>query len=331
MEHILSRGWNILPKEIKEIQDNVWKVETENGTFALKCSLLKEKNLRFICRAERSLPLRGFNKFAIPQNCTNGQPYFQKDQQCYTLHQWIDGEKCNFDRREHLFAAAATLGDFHLRSRDPSLHHISSSRSNCFVRGENIQKRIEEMHRFYELALCSPQTTFNRLYRSYYPHFIQKAAGAKQRLLYSEYPRLAAEAAAVGSFIHYDVAARNFIIQERNAFLIDFDYCCCDVPLTDLMRLIKRSLKQGRNAETKLEAILSGYQRHRKLTPAESEVLYALVLFPQKFWRISHRYFCEPEYREEKFCLKKLKAAAAELEREDQWLPLLKEKLEVSH
>ena len=83
---------------------------------------------------------------------------------------------------------------------------------------------------------------------------MKKASDSRRLLLSSEYPRLEEEARKVGSFIHYDVAARNFIIQDGKAYLIDFDYCARDLPLVDLMRLMKRSLKYGNNAENKLKS-----------------------------------------------------------------------------
>ena len=87
---------------------------------------------------------------------------------------------------------------------------------------------------------------------------MKKASDSRRLLLSSEYPRLEEEARKVGSFIHYDVAARNFIIQDGKAYLIDFDYCARDLPLVDLMRLMKRSLKYGNNAENKLKVIIEG-------------------------------------------------------------------------
>lgn len=331
MEHILSMGWGLTAEHIKEIQNNVWQIYTDCGTFALKRSFLKEKHLDFICKAENSLPQHGFYRFALPIRCIDGQPYFLYYGRYFTLHQWIDGEKCDFQNLDHLHFTASTLGDFHLRSRDPNLCRTRSPRSNSFVRGENTTKHLRELHRFYRESQEAPPSEFQYLFRRYYPYFLRKAERSMSLLLHSDYSRLANEASAVGSFIHYDVAARNFIIRNKQAYLIDFDYCCCDIPLTDLMRLIKRGLKQGQNEGQKLDAILEGYRQFRPLTREENKVLIALLTFPQKFWRISHRYFCGEESHDEDFCLKKLRLAMEESLREDQWLPILKEKLEETH
>lgn len=328
MEKVLFYGWGITSAEITEVQHNVWHVDCAGERLALKRSLLKEKNLRFICQAEDSLIHHGFFDYALLLPGVGGLLYYEKDGAYYTLHRWLEGEKCDFDDDGHLYAAAKTLAAFHLRSREPSLWELDSNRLVCFDRYQQLKKRGDDLNLFYELSRNAPQTYFTKLYRSYYRGFLEKTRRAQKSLLCSEYPRLARETAAVGSFIHYDVAARNFIIQNGRAMLIDFDYCCCDLPMTDLMRLIKRSLKRGKDFEAKIDAILGGYQEFRPLSNAESEVLLALLLFPQKFWRISHRYFLEEKNWEEDFYAKKLENAVAELEKEDCWLALLKARLE---
>lgn len=328
MEEMLFDGWNIEPEKIVTIQDNVWRVEAGAKRFALKRSLLKEKNLRFVCSAEDSLLRHGFCDYALLLPPKNGQLYYGEKDRFYTLHRWIDGEKCDFDNIGHLYAAAQTLCAFHLRSREKSLKNLTSNRYVCFDRYQQLAERGSELQRFYEIASLAPQTYFTKLYRTYYGGFLEKTRQAQKTLLCSDYPRLAREAAAVGSFIHYDVAARNFLLHNDRAMLIDFDYCCCDLPLTDLMRLTKRSLKSGDHCEEKIEAILSGYQQNRRLTREEGVVLYAFLLFPQKYWRISHRYFYEQKVNEEDYYIKKMENAVNELEKEDRWLDLLKKRLE---
>lgn len=329
MEHTIAKGWHIQAEKVQTVQENVWQIQTGENLFALKRSLLKEKNLAFICTAEESLPRHGFSRFARLEKTADGQLYYKEGQDLFTLHPWVNGQKCDFDDEKHLFSAATTLGDFHLKSREKSLKTLYSSRSNCFAQAEHLHGRIRELHRFYLLALKEPQSLFKQFYRYYYPVFTAKAISALKALLASEYPRLAAEADAVGSFIHYDVAARNFIVAADGAYLIDFDYCCGGLPLTDLMRLTKRALKRGENFENKIDVIYDGYQQNRKLTAAEADVLCAMLLFPQKFWRLSHRYFCEKRERDEDFYAKKMLLAAEELEKEDLWLNKLKDKLEV--
>ena len=162
------------------------------------------------------------------------------------------------------------------------------------------------------------------MYLAFYGPMMKKASDSRRLLLSSEYPRLEEEARKVGSFIHYDVAARNFIIQDGKAYLIDFDYCARDLPLVDLMRLMKRSLKYGNNAENKLKVIIEGYGRIYPMSKEQWEVLHALLLFPQKYWRLAQRYFQNDPHRDNDFFKKRIRTAVAELEREDQWIKIFR-------
>lgn len=330
MEKLICRGWNIPILTTERIQNNVFRVKTEGGDFALKSSPLKEKSLDFICAAENSLSRHGFFSYAPLIPTKTSAAFYRENGNCFTLHQWIEGNPCDFDKFSHLQAVGETLAEFHLRAREKKLPRNIKNRSECFQRGEKLQQRIKDLDQYNDLAKTLRKDEFAEVYRSMYSPLREKAQKALEQLSASAYPRLAAEAETVGSFIHYDVAARNFIMKEGKAYLIDFDYCCRDLPLTDLMRLTKRALKRGENYMEKLTAVFDSYQCRRKLSKAEAEVLCALLLFPQKFWRISHRYFSEGKNRHHDFYLKKLSYAAAELNREDIWLEELKNRLEVS-
>ena len=325
MKKLLEDGWSLYPTEITEIQDNVWKVKTEKDTYALKKTELKEEHLHFICAAEHSLVKRGFHNFAILISTTNDHPYYATEEGFYTLHHWIEGERCDFQSEEHLFAAAKTLAKMHTLGKELSLQSYHNRRGNYFEHAEHIGQRINELRDFYRTASTSTPSAFTRAYCRDYPKLIAQAQEAKERLIHSSLPKLIADAEEVGAFIHYDVAARNFIILNKKAFLIDFDYCRCDLPLTDLARLLKRALKQGSSYQNRMAAILNGYQRHKPISEEEFEVLCAFLLFPQKYWRIAHRYFTEKYQRDEAFFIKKWNIATQEAREEELWLPLLTE------
>ena len=326
MNHILADGWSILPTEITTIQNNVWKVTTDSGTYALKRSELKEKNLHFICTAEQSLANNDFSRFALLIPTAAGYPYFTAGNESFTLHQWIEGEKCDLTKEDHLFAAAETLAMFHTAANEQRLRKHKSDRRDHFAHAEHIERRLKELRRFHEKASSSPSTAMTTAFLRDYPQIIAMARESFDRLMYSAYPRLLADAEEAGAFIHYDVAARNFIIREGNAFLIDFDYCCCDLQITDLVRLWKRSFKEGENYPKRIESILNGYQKHRHIGGEEFEVLYAMLLFPQKHWRLAHRYFTEKQRKDESFYVKKWHTANEEWNKEQIWLPLVIEK-----
>lgn len=319
----ISSAWGIVPQEVKTVKDNVWRIKAVDGEYALKRSGLSPAKLQFIAEAQNHLTHCGFQYFSHPLFC-GGAPFLELEDGIYTLYEWVAGDRCDFDHLGHLKAAAETLARFHLVSRLPSVVKIKSHKKPELRWVRRISTRIEDMERYAVVASEHAEGFFEKMYLAFYGPMMKKASDSRRLLLSSEYPRLEEEARKVGSFIHYDVAARNFIIQDGKAYLIDFDYCARDLPLVDLMRLMKRSLKYGNNAENKLKVIIEGYGRIYPMSKEQWEVLHALLLFPQKYWRLAQRYFQNDPHRDNDFFKKRIRTAVAELEREDQWIKIFR-------
>ena len=319
-------SWQLQPLAADTVQDNVWKVYTEEGVYALKNSRLEEKRLFFIANAQRTLVRNGFQKFAHAIDMSPGQPFFRQGKDHFCLSEWVEGEPCDFNCPRHLLAAGKTLGEFHLYSRNISSFQGAEGRVSYFRWPEKFASRTGDLEDFAFLAKAKKHpNAFEQMYLSHYESFREQARSARRLLFTSDYARLAREAAQVKSFIHYDVAARNFIIQGELAYLIDFDYCALDLPAVDLMRLIKRALKDGYAAREKLMTILSGYQSMRRVTKSEFQLIYALLFFPQKFWRLSQRYFCQAHTWSDETFARKMEGTIRELGYEEKWLPLYRD------
>ncbi|MBQ1251643.1 MAG: phosphotransferase [Firmicutes bacterium] len=181
MKHILSDGWSILPTEITTIQNNVWKIETKEQSYALKRSELKEENQYFVCDAEKALTQNGFSRFAALIPTTAEHPYYATQDGLFTLHQWLDGERCDLTREDHLFAAAETLADFHNHGNARELQHYNSRRGDHFDHAEHLFHRIGELRAFYQIATSSPSSAFTQSYLRDYPKLITKARESHDR------------------------------------------------------------------------------------------------------------------------------------------------------
>ncbi|MGI5874721.1 MAG: CotS family spore coat protein [Bacillota bacterium] len=328
MKEQTAEHWNIDVGDVRTIQDNVFFLKSSGGGYILKRSELSEEKLRFVCEAERLLTETGFSRFALPVPTAQNEPFARWDGGRYTLHRYIDGIACDFDVAEHLAAAADTLADLHTRAKLRPLAG-SGSRGGAHCRKNRFESKTAELKRFSEHAAANTKTEFTEVFLRHAPAMIRRAERAEQALRRCGYGRLAEEAARNGRLIHYDVAARNFLIRNGEACLIDFDYCRVDLPEADLARLLRRALKNGKKPEEKLTRACEAYQHARPLSKAEKKALLALILFPQKFWRCSHRFF-RGENADPKALLKTLHEAVAETERENQWLGELREILEVS-
>lgn len=74
-------------------------------------------------------------------------------------------------------------------------------------------------------------------------------------------------------------------------YIIDFDYCKREIRTYDIANFMKKVLKRVDWNIEYAEAIIDAYNAVSPLREEEYEVLYAYLLFPQRYWRLANRYY----------------------------------------
>lgn len=327
MKEILKQGWNLQIKESKSIQSNVWEIETKHQRCILKKSNLKPEHLRYICTAEILLAENGFPLSAPLLKTVHNDLFFYHPRGNYTLHKVLPGEKGNFNDTDHLLYAAATVGTFH--NCNFGMFSTNQNRDRIPDRLLSLAQKTQELKTMAAMAETNPDA-FGKQFLKGFTQCYKRATATLEQLENSSYSELCRISLHAGHFIHGDIAARNFIIADCSAYLIDFDYCRCDIPVMDLVRLLRRSLKSC-DDEALINTVFRGYCSKRPLLQAEFEVLKILLLFPQKFWRTAHRYYFETDKYPQIGAEKKLEAAIAESDRTQALTEKLEKRTEDFH
>ena len=73
--------------------------------------------------------------------------------------------------------------------------------------------------------------------------------------------------------------------------IIDFDYCKREVRVYDLANFITKVSKKVDWDIKYANKIIEEYNKVSKLKENEYRVLFAYLLFPQRFWRLANRYY----------------------------------------
>ncbi len=280
-------------RKLTVIQDNVYKVVTDKGVWCLKRADFGESKARYLCAIQWYLAEKGFPKFARLVNTSSGKPYVKRGTNIYLVNIWLDGEKCDFDNLYHLEAASRTLAEFHCFSRG----FVAPSGAKAKVMWnrwpQTFAWRLRDLLEFKEQVFCKRWLTeFDRKFITNVDYFYQMGQQALRTFAFYDYPRVAAMSREMGFFTHRDVAARNFVVKgDGESYLIDFDYSRYDLRVNDLCRLIERSLKKQQWEIDRADLILEIYQEINPLTKAELPIMLGFFQFPQKFWRLSERYY----------------------------------------
>ncbi|MTV50126.1 CotS family spore coat protein [Heliobacillus mobilis] len=263
----------------------VWRLETDLGPLCLKKVCYEEDKLQYICLAMAHLNQQGFNKSPVLLPTLQGSYYAFYRGHRYFLTDWVADIPCDFGEREHIFAATATLAEFHQYSRGLETPPDLYRRPHWERWIRTLSRRTEDLRRYRVKLEKSPLLPLLN-------EQILQAETALNILENSQYRAIARRAKKLGTFIHRDVAARNFVLDYKGqAKIIDFDYCRWDIRLVDLARLLDRTLRSHRWRFGFARAILETYDEITPIFPEEYPVLLGLLYFPQRFWRLCHRYY----------------------------------------
>lgn len=212
--------------------------------------------------------------------------------EAHVVKRWFTGEECNLRAGEDVELAAATLADLHeamagmapalpfeVRPRLPALeeqqrrHLRELQRVRAYIRGKRERNPLEVLFlqcldRFYEQGEAA----------------VAFLAGQKS----GELEQAAEEA---GHFFHGNYTYHNLLLQHPGMAVVQFDRSWAGIQLTDLYYLLRKTLEKNEWRPEVGASVLETYQRGRALSRQERQVLYGLLWFPEKFWKIANGYF----------------------------------------
>ena len=81
------------------------------------------------------------------------------------------------------------------------------------------------------------------------------------------------------------------IDKDNNVNIIDFDYCKREVRAYDISNFMTKVLKRREWDINCANLIIDAYNEVSPLSKDEYRVLFAFLLFPQRFWRLGNRYY----------------------------------------
>lgn len=297
--------------KVKKLQPfkAVYRLETDQGPKMLKRSNVTEPKLLYIYEAMDYLFKQGFKQVPPFIPTIEGLPYVTYNGDYYFLSDWVKGRESDFRSRSDLDLVTRTLAEFHKTAKGLVLSPQAKTKFMWGKWPESFASRCQDLHKFEAIAEAKAQKgPFDRKYLANLDYYYNMGQEALQTLANSRYQELVEEAKKDRCFCHRDVAGRNFIITpDKKCFLIDFDYSRFDVRITDLFRLLERTMKKVHWDINAAKHILNIYNSVYPMEAKEYPVLLAFMQFPQKFWRLSERYYSKSKDWPDNKYAKKLK------------------------
>jgi CotS family spore coat protein len=291
-EFELERQFNI---EIESIKPNkgVYLLKTNKGMKCLKKINYGTQKLLFVYGAKEHLIQNGFPR--VDRYCLNidGNPYALVNEDIYTLSEWIEGRECDFYNKEDLLIAAKNLAFLHIASKGFDPPENSKLKSDLGRWPHLMDKRIKSFEKMRDMARKKGnKSSFDLNYIKSIEVYKEQGRRAMRVLENSNYLELCKIADEEKGFCHHDYTYHNIIIDSSNSVhVIDFDYCKKEVRTYDLSLFMIKVLKRMDWDIEYAKLIIDSYNEISPLREDEFRVLFAFLLFPQRYWRLANRYY----------------------------------------
>lgn len=267
--------------------------QTPQGPKLLKAYLYSENHLIYESILKSVLVERGFMNIDSFLYNKEGQLLTPgKDGKNYVLKNWFEGQECDLKEPRQVEMAVKSMAGLHQVMRNVHFectwmpHAVAKPLNDLFERRRRELKSIRSYIRNKKV-----KNSFEQLYMKYYDVYYGQALLAAKILEEIDYSEMYKEAIDGGMFCHGDFSHHHALINKRNVAVINFDKSVRNLQIQDLYYFLRKAMEKcGWDISVALH-ILNSYESVRKLTGQERACLYAMFLYPEKYWKIANHYF----------------------------------------
>jgi CotS family spore coat protein len=281
--------------KIESIKPNrgVYHVKTDKGIRCLKKINYGIQKLLFVYGAKEHLINNGFPSVDRYFLNSEGLPYALVNEDIYTMSEWLEGRECDFHSKDDLVVAATSLAKLHNASKGYEPPENSKLKTDLGRWPHLMDKRIKALDRMRDMARKkNNKTPFDLNYIKVVQFYKDMGRRATAVLNDSKYMDICRVTEEEKSFCHHDYTYHNIIMKgQDNVNVIDFDYCKREIRVYDISNFMIKVLKRVNWNIEYAKAILDSYNSINPLKEEEYRVLFAFLLFPQRFWRLSNRFY----------------------------------------
>ncbi len=220
----------------------------------------------------------------------------------YIMKNWFLGEGCNLNDLSHVKRASTNLGKLHLILTNVELTAEQLEFNNSLNLNEIFKKRSREIRRVRSYIRNKKQKNeFELCFLNYYEDFYQQGLMATDRLGETNYEFLLSEALRERRICHGKYTYHNIIILknkgqgppvfDRGIGTTNFNKAYVGVQMADLYQFMRKVMEKNNWDINYGMSIIKEYHDVKPISKDELEVLYLLLLFPEKFWKVTNYYF----------------------------------------
>jgi CotS family spore coat protein len=225
--------------------------------------------------------------------CKSGVRYVEYKGDLFILTDWIEGRKCDYDNINDIIAAAENLGKIHACSKNfrPIEGSIIKKPENDYFKSLN--KHFLQLLELSNNAFII-KDKFSKIYLEHFDYNTERARESTYLLSRIDFSKPLGDSVSSQAICHLDYVNKNLIFTpDEKLYLIDFDKTSIDMPVHDVYGFLRRILKRENTSWDFdiFKTAIGSYENIRPLSYNEHIMIYSLLMFPQKFWKVSRDYY----------------------------------------
>jgi CotS family spore coat protein len=267
----------------------VFVLFTNKGKKILKIANSTKERIQFIDKVLRYIEKKDKNVLKYCENI-EGDIITTWDDKDYILLDMIDGREACYTNPIDITLCAEAISKMHKASY--GLDSFLDEKEKL----ENSSKSIIDQYKSDFNTICEFENMINKFkYKNEFDllfldivdkckSHMNKAIDLLQCSSYKELNKFKANLV----LCHNDLAHHNFIVNDTDVNIIDFDYCSIDAKIIDIANFAGKVMKNTFYDINILDSILKSYGQ---VSREEVEVLYALFTYPKDFVNIVKSYY----------------------------------------
>ncbi len=210
----------------------------------------------------------------------------------YSVKNWCVGDESNLKDLTQVKNATKNLAILHKQ-----LRNITFVKDRPFAQTHKLptmfEKHNRELKRVKTYIIDKKQKNeFEVRFLSVYDHFYSQAIEATNQLTELDFESIMKNCVSNGIVTHGSYTYHNIIVKpNREIFTTNFDKADIGLQVFDLYYFMRKVMEKNNWDIMLMNLILDEYLTNSELKVHEMKLLYILMLYPEKFWKITNFYY----------------------------------------
>lgn len=264
--------------------------ETSKGLYLFKEYDVKERHFRFEQNIMKILEEAGCKADYFRTFDDENIIIESDDGKKYVLKQWYSSRECNIKDRNDVVKSAGLLGRVHTLMQG----NVSDEKTDlypCDLRDEFLRHTVEIKRTRNYVRKKNNKNSFENALLKHIDEFYGEAEQALAELDTCDYKTLRTLAYENQTVCHGAFNHHNIIFVGKEPVLVDFKNAVIDVQITDLYDFIRKVMEKYNWDVTLGNELIEAYNNEKPIDTAERRLLYIMLKYPEKFWKIANKYF----------------------------------------